>query len=569
MSGSDARDDARSPQPGPGEPKAGSVATDAAPGDGAGAVPEAAEVPEAADGPAAGPARAKLPVPPRLARFLVLFAVFVCAACGLVYELALVALGSYLLGNTITQASIVLSVMVFAMGVGSLASKRLQARSALSFAMIEGLLSLIGGLSVLLLYASFAWFSLYGPALILIAFVIGALIGAEIPLLMTLIQKIREEDAATAVADLFAADYVGGLIGGLAFPFLLLPLLGLPKGALTVGALNAVVGVAVVLWLFRSELTRGGRLLLAVGLALVVAVLAVAFVGSDRFEMSARGALYRDPIVHAERTDYQEIVVTEAFDGTDTRLFLNGDLQFSSLDEYRYHESLVHPAMTGERGDVLLLGGGDGLALREVLRYDDVRHVTLVDLDPAVVDLARNDPTIRDLNDDAFADPRVEVVHEDAFNWLRDNGHEYDAVIVDMPDGEDVATSKLYTVEFYTLMRHAMADGALASVQAGSPFFAADAYWSVGSALNEAGLATTPYNVDVPSFGNWGFYLAADGAAPDLELSEDHPDLRFLDDAVLDAAQVFPKDRRPDGAKASSLLHPYIIGYHERGWEGY
>ncbi|WP_184080554.1 polyamine aminopropyltransferase [Nocardiopsis mwathae] len=512
-----------------------------------------------------------MPVPPRLARFLVLFAVFLCAACGLVYELALVALGSYLLGNTITQASIVLSVMVFAMGVGSLASKRLQSRPEISFALIEGLLSLIGGLSVLLLYASFAWLGLYGPGLVIVAFVIGALIGAEIPLLMTMIQKIREESAARAVADLFAADYVGGLIGGLAFPFLLLPVLGLPKGALVVGALNAVVGVAVVLWLFRSELTPRGRALLGVGLALVVGVLAGAYFASDRFEMSARQALYRDPIVHAERTDYQEIVVTESFDGTDTRLFLNGDLQFSSIDEYRYHESLVHPALTGRREEVLVLGAGDGLALREVLGYGDVRHVTLVDLDPAVVELSRTDPVIRGLNGDAFDDPRVEVVHEDAFNWLRENGRRFDAVIVDMPDGEDVSTSKLYTVEFYTLLRHALADGALASVQAGSPFFAPEAYWSVGLALEEAGMAVTPYHVDVPSFGNWGFYLiAADtGAPPEPRLPEDHPELRFLDERVLGAAQVFPKDRLPGEVKPSSLLHPYIIGYHERGWEGY
>ncbi|MFW6640066.1 polyamine aminopropyltransferase [Nocardiopsis algeriensis] len=513
--------------------------------------------------------RTGLPVPPRMARFLVLTAVFLCAACGLVYELALVAIGSYLLGDTITQASIVLSVMVFAMGVGSLLSKRFTGSAAVAFAVIEGLLSLVGGLSVLLLYGAFAWLSAYGFALVLLAFAIGVLIGMEIPLLMTLIQRIRRQEASEAVADLFAADYVGGLIGGLAFPFLLLPLLGLPKGVLMVGALNAVVGVAVVLWLFRGELARGVQVFLGAGLVGVLTVLGLAFAYADQFEVDARQALYRDPIVHAERSEYQEIVLTRSLDGQDVRLFLNGDLQFSTLDEYRYHESLVHPAMAGPHEDVLVLGGGDGLALREILAYDDVASVTLVDLDPAVVELASTEPVIEELNEGSFEDPRLEVVHTDAFQWLRENTEEFDVVVADLPDGQDVGTSKLYSVEFYSLVRHAMADEGRVVVQAGSPFFAPEAYWSVGHSLEAADLAATPYNVDVPSFGNWGFYLAAADTAPELEVPEDAPPLRFLDEALLEAAQVFPRDRRDEGVQESTLMHPRVIDYHKGAWKGY
>ncbi|GLU47867.1 polyamine aminopropyltransferase [Nocardiopsis ansamitocini] len=518
------------------------------------------------------PAKPRLPVRPRVARFLVMLGVFICAACGLVYELSLVALGSYLLGDTITQASVVLSVMVFAMGIGSLASKRLTHRPAFYFAVIEGLLSLIGGLAVLLLYAAFAWFSLYQPALIGIAFVLGALIGAEIPLLMTLIQRIRKQDAASAVADLFAADYVGALIGGLAFPFLLLPVFGLPRGLLLVGAVNAVMGVAVVLWLFRRSLTRASQALLAGGLALVLLVLGSAFAFSEQFELSARQALYRDPIVLSERSEYQEIVVTRAFDGTDLRLFLNGDLQFSSLDEYRYHESLVHPAMAEAHASVLILGGGDGLGLREVLRYPDVERVVLVDLDPAVVRLARTEPVISRLNEGSLDDDRVDVVNADAFNWLRDNDERFDVVIADLPDPDDVGTAKLYSVEFYTLAERAMAENARMVVQSGSPYFAAQAYWSVGRTIQGAGLHTTPYNVDVPSFGNWGFHLAAAGTAPDVRMPSEHPETRFLDEETLAAAQSFPKDRRPsdtDPELASTLLHPRIIDYHRGAWQGY
>ncbi len=513
--------------------------------------------------------RSRLPVSARAARFFVLLAVFVCAACGLVYELALVAIGSYLLGNTITQASVVLSVMVFAMGAGSLMSKRFQARPAMAFAVIEGLLSLVGGLSVLLLYGAFAWFSAYQPALVLLAFLIGMLIGMEIPLLMTLIQRIRRQDASDAVADLFAADYVGGLIGGLAFPFLLLPLLGLPKGALVVGALNAVVGVAVVLWLFRSELGRRAYTGLGAGLALIIALLSLAFVYADQFEVDARQALYRDPIAHAERSEYQDIVLTRSLDGEDVRLFLNGSLQFSTLDEYRYHESLVHPAMAGPHEDVLVLGGGDGLALREIFAYDDVDSVTLVDLDPAVIELASTHPVITDLNEHSFEDPRLEVVNADAFQWLRENHERFDVVVADLPDGTDVGTAKLYTVEFYSLLRHALSDRGRVVVQAGSPFFAPDAYWGVGRTMKDAGLAATPYNVDVPSFGNWGFYLATADGAPELNVPDDAPPLRFLDEPLLAAAQVFPKDRRGDGSEESTLMHPRVIQYHQGAWRGY
>jgi spermidine synthase len=229
-----------------------------------------------------------LPVGPSLARFLVLLGVFVCAACGMVYELALVALGAYLLGNTVVQASIVLSVMVFAMGVGALASKRLNRWPALSFAAVEALLSLLGGLSVLLLYACFAWLRIYQAATVGVAFALGALIGAEIPLLMNLLQQIRRQSAPDAVADMFAADYVGALLGGLAFPFLLLPTLGLLRGALAVGAVNALVGVAVTVWLFRTTLSRRALATLAAALVSILLVLAAAFWGSGRFEVSAR-----------------------------------------------------------------------------------------------------------------------------------------------------------------------------------------------------------------------------------------------------------------------------------------
>jgi spermidine synthase len=506
---------------------------------------------------------------------LLLLAVFVCAACGLVYELALTALGSYLVGNSVMQTSVVISVMVFAMGVGSLAAKPLQRRAVGAFALVEVVLGLVGGLSVLLLYVAFSWLRIYMPAMVVASFVVGLLIGAEIPLLMTLLQRIRRQEAGSAVADLFAADYVGALVGGLCFPLLLLPVFGQLKGALVVGAVNAVAGGGVVLWIFRRETRRAVRAGLLAGVGAVLAVLGTVYVLADDIEVTARQQLYRDPIVHAETTPYQDVVVTRstAFTGApDTRLFLDGDLQFSSVDEYRYHEALVHPALSGKRASVLVLGGGDALALREVLRYDDVSQVTLVDLDPAVTRLARTFAPLVDLNGRALEDPRVTVVNADAFTWLRDAGRRYDAVVVDFPDPDTAALAKLYSVEFYHLLGRALEPEARVVVQAGSPFFAPRTYWSVAATIREAGYATTAYQVDVPSFGNWGFVLAVPGAGgppPAPRLAPDAPPLRFLDGAVLQAATVFPRDRRPQEVRPSTLMDPAVLEYARHEWRNY
>ncbi|MFC4856600.1 polyamine aminopropyltransferase [Actinophytocola glycyrrhizae] len=507
----------------------------------------------------------------RAARAGLLFATFVCAACGLVYELALVAQGSYLLGDSITQASVVLATMVFAMGVGSLAAKPLQSRALLSFVVIEALLALFGGLSVLGLHAAFTWLDLYWPALIGIALVVGGLIGAEIPLLMTLLQRIRKQDAGSATADLFAADYIGALIGGLAFPFLLLPFLGQTRGALLVGMVNAVAGAAVAMFLFSVSARR--RLALALGTAGVLAVLGFAFAQSDAFLRYARDELYADPVVYAETTQYQEIVLTESSPVVagpkDTRLFLNGDLQFSSLDEYRYHEALVHPVLAGNRDRVLILGGGDGLALREVLRYPDVREVVEVELDPSVLRLARENPTIAALNQNSLTDPRVQVVPADAFTWLRAATARFDAVIIDMPDPDSTATAKLYSEEFYSLARQRLAPGGRMVVQAGSPYFAPRTYDCIGATIRAAGLATTPYHVNVPTFGDWGFILAQPGDEPPLRLDPPAP-LRFLDEANLSAAAIFPVDRRPAGTESPSTLDdPKVLRLATSEWQQY
>ncbi|HET7329063.1 MAG TPA: polyamine aminopropyltransferase [Nocardioidaceae bacterium] len=503
----------------------------------------------------------------------ILAAVFVCAACGLVYELALVALGSYLLGSSITQASLVISVTLCAMGAGAVVAKPLVRRPAAAFVSVELSLAVVGGFSVPALYASFAWLAVYTPAMLVCATAIGLLIGAEIPLLMELMQRLRAQRASSAVADITAVDYAGALVGGLAFPFLLLPVFGLLEGTLVVAALNVLAAWAVGGAIARRSGSGRGLAVTSIACLAVVVLLVGMATLATRFEATARQALFRDPIVHAERSKYQEIVLTQGAlfgaQSVDFRMFLDGDLQFSSVDEYRYHEALVHPAMRGPHDRVLILGGGDGLALREVLRYADVQQVTLVDLDPAVVELARENSRLRRLNDRAFADPRVDYVAADAFAWARRQGGAYDVIIADFPDPDSTATAKLYSRELYAVLERLLADRGRLVVQAGSPFFAPDSFWCVDATVAAAGLQTVPYHVDVPSFGDWGFVLAA-ASEPVLRLPEDAPPgLRFLTDAVLEAAATFPPDRDDRPVEVSTLLKPVIVEYQRSGWVGY
>ncbi|MFJ2650420.1 polyamine aminopropyltransferase [Streptomyces sp. NPDC087420] len=524
--------------------------------------------------PPGGPPQggARLPVRPDAGRFLILAVVFICAACGLVYELELVALASYLIGDSVTQASVVLSVMVFAMGIGSLLAKRLRPWAAVGFGLVEAALALLGGCSALVLYASFAWVGESRFALVAFSLAIGVLIGAEIPLLMTLIQRVSRQDAGGTVADLFAADYVGALVGGLAFPFLLLPWLGQLTGALLTGAVNALAGGALVLWVFRRDLTPRSRLLLVIVNVLVLVVLATTAVLVDDFERAARRAVYGDRVRVAVHTEVQEVVLTGGR-GEPLDLYLDGRLRVSGRDEYRYHEALVHPAMRGPHGRVLVLGGGDGLAAREALRYGDVRAVTVVELDPGVVRLARTDPALSELNGHAYDDPRLRVVTADAFAWLRGRrGETYDVIVSDLPNPGITASTKLYSEEFYGLARGVLADGGRLAVHAGSPTAQPRTYWTVDATLRAAGFGTSPYRAEGrltrftagpdrvrggrPATGDWGLVLAARGRPPRLGLAPGAPHLRSLTRSELASDAREAAGSRVGGLPASTLVHP-------------
>jgi spermidine synthase len=300
-------------------------------------------------------------------------------------------------------------------------------------------------------------------------------------------------------------------------------------------------------------------------LALALALLATLLLAAQDIETTSRQRLYADPIIAFRQSAYQEIVVTRR--GADMRLYLDGGLQFSTRDEYRYTESLVYPALGAGARSVLVLGGGDGLAARELLRAPGVEKIVQVELDPAVIEMARS--TMRYANGGSLDNPRVQIVTGDAMTWLRRaTSRSFDAVIVDLPDPDTPVLGRLYSTEFYALVSRALAPGGLMVVQAGSPYSTLTAFWRTISTITAAGYAVTPYHVYVPTFGDWGFALARrNGAAPRPTVPPHAPPLRFLNQSVLDASTVFSPDVQPRTLEPSTLEHPRIVEDMRHGYD--
>ena len=489
-----------------------------------------------------------------------LFSVFVIASCGLAYELVAGALSSYLLGDSVTQFSTVIGTYLFAMGVGSWLSKYITRDLIGRFIQIELMVGMLGGFSAVLLFLVFTW--LGGPfklVLYLAVFGVGVLVGLEIPLVMRILE--RDLDFKELVSQVLTFDYLGALAVSILFPLVLAPQLGMMRTGLLFGLMN--VGVALwALHVFRQQLPA--RPALAVQSWAAFGVLLAGFAGAGQLTSLAENHLYADDIVHAESTPYQRIVVTRWRD--DLRLFLNNNLQFSSHDEYRYHEALVHPGLASLpwAKRVLVLGGGDGLAVREVLKYPNVESVTLVDLDPAMTALFSTAPALVALNQGALKSERVKVVNADALQWLEDNREHFDFIVIDFPDPANFALGKLYTSAFYRLLEKRLSAHGLIVVQSTSPLYARQSFWCVVTTLEDVGFKTAPYHALVPSFGEWGYIIAGrQGFAP---VAVDAARTRFLTPATTAGLFDFPADMARVPVEVNRLNNQALVRYFEAEW---
>ncbi|WP_054459443.1 polyamine aminopropyltransferase [Phaeobacter sp. 11ANDIMAR09] len=518
-------------------------------------------------GASADPAAAELAL--RLREIWLLVATLLVAVAGLIYELIAATLSSYLLGDSVRQFSYVIGVFLSSMGLGAWLS-RYVARAMSGFVWVQILLGIAGGFMAPAVFFAFAWMESVTLPLFGLLITVGVLSGMEIPLIARVLKEIGAPEFR--FENVLSVDYIGALVASLAFPLLIIPHLGLMAASLAFGALN--LGVAgLSLWIFRRDSSRvqGGVWAIALTLTLV------GLWQAERLVSVTETSLFEDDIILSEATPYQQITVTRYRERT--RLFLDYSIQFDSLDEHRYHESLVHPAMAQapRRNTVLILGGGDGMAVREVLRWPEVEGVTLVDLDPRVTELFRDHPDLSVLNDGALSDARVEIRNEDAWRFVEETSARYDVIIIDLPDPKNLALSKLYSRQFYGALVERLNAQGLIVTQAGSPLFAREAFWSINATLQSsrnpqrpgAGLATQPYHAYLPSFGDWGFVLASlrRPAETRFDLPQDlAAELKFLTPEVWQAAQVFDPQNGPLPVEVNRLQSHVLVGYYLDGW---
>ena len=502
---------------------------------------------------------------PRFGLLMLLAAIFAAAACAIVYELLIGAVSSYFLGDSVEQFSLTIGFFLFAMGLGSWASRLVHGNLVERFVGLEIGLGLVGGLTVPCLYLAFAYTQQFRFVQIAIILIIGSLIGLELPLLTRILRGCGS--LRTILSNVLSLDYFGSLVAALLFPYLLLPLLGAFHTSLAAGTINAAIGL-LLLFAVRTLVRPAMALGLGIGGGLIIVTLGVLLLKGTALQEHWEASLYAETVVHSEQTRYQKVVLTQWHD--EVRLYLDGHLQFSSVDEYRYHESLVQPAMAlaRSRERVLVIGGGDGLAVREVLKYPDVSEVDLVDIDPAVTNLARRDLRLTAINENALNFPKVRIFNEDAFTFLQRSHLPYGVIILDLPDPRFEALAKLYSVEGYRLCSRHLAVGGVVVTQATSPYYARRAYWTIASTLETAGFEVFPYHVYVPSFGEWGFHLAVRQRIDPTRISLPRRG-RFFEAAMFAQMLQFPADMERLAVEPNRIDKPHIARHYREDWSAW
>jgi len=491
--------------------------------------------------------------------WLLLLSVFTVATCGLIYELIAGTLASYLLGDSVTQFSTVIGCYLFAMGIGAYLSRFVKGNPLQMFIRVELLVAAIGGGSAAMLFFLFEFVESFRVVLYLIVLLIGIFVGLEIPLLMRVLkERLEFQDLISKV---LSFDYLGALLASVLFPLVLVPYLGLVRTGFFFGILNSLVAVVALMTVAKDEPWAKQ---LRTAAFLVLFCLSLGFWEGDGFARRSEASMLTGKVIFSKTTPYQRIVLTRA--NSDFRLFLNGHLQFSSKDEYRYHEALVHPAATrvGNLKNVLVLGGGDGMAVREILKYPSVEKILLVDLDPAMTEMFKSQSIVTALNGDALNSKKVEILNVDGFRWVRENSEKYDLIVIDFPDPTNYSLGKLYTTHFYSELKKHLAPGGIGVVQSTSPLLARKSFWCIAHTLEAVSLQTTPYHVYVPSFGEWGYVLFEDGNS---EIVRALPaDLKFLDDVVHRSIFTFPPDMAELPTESNQLTNQALVRLYDEEW---
>lgn len=494
---------------------------------------------------------------------LLMLTTLIISGCSICYELIISAVSSYLLGDSTLQYSVTIGLYMSAMGLGSFISKYMKKHLFDWFVLIEIGVGVMGGISALILFLANLYLDSYQIIMYGEIIVIGTFVGVEIPLLTRIIEGDAENLRIT-ISSIFSFDYIGGLLGSIAFPLLLLPQLGYFATAFLTGSMNILAAILIV---FKySDRIRKPAIFKGVTV-LLFAFMMWGVLFSENISNYIEGGLYRDRVILSEQTQYQHIVLTRHKD--DLRLFIDGNVQFCSLDEYRYHEALVHIPMSqaAKKDKVLILGGGDGMAVRELLKYEGTQ-ITLVDLDPEMIRICSENKIIAGLNENSLKSDRLKIINDDAYRFLEENEEDYDVIIVDLPDPNNESLNKLYTNVFYRLCQNSLTKDGILAVQSTSPYYATKAFWCIGKTLESEGFFVKPYHLQVPAFGDWGFHLASR-----KELGDNYDitvETKYLSEDNVDALFSFGKDEIAEDVEINSLSKPVLIEYYSeavRNWE--
>ncbi len=489
---------------------------------------------------------------------LLLLTTLIISGCSMCYELIISAVSSYLLGNSMLQYSITIGLFMFALGIGSYLSRFLSKKLFTSLIRIELAIGIIGGTSALVLFFANLYIISYDIVMYLEIIIIGTLAGAEIPLLTRIIEE-DEQNLKFTISSIFSFDYIGSLIGAIVFPILLMPKLGYFGTSFLCGLLN-IVAAALIVWKYSHKLDRAYLykfLTFVVGIFMILGI-----IFAENLSHKIEHGLYMDRVILDEQTVYQKIVMTKHKD--DTRLFINGNCQFSSMDEYRYHEALVHIPMlqVENKNNVLVLGGGDGMAVREILKYDDIKNIDLVDLDQEMIKICSENNNITKLNNNSLKSDKLNIYCTDAYDYIKNTQNTYDLIIVDLPDPNSEALTKLYSNVFYEMCKNKLNKGGVLVTQSTSPYYATKAFWCINKTIENAGFKVKPYHLEVPAFGDWGFNMAKlDQFNDNKELEVD---TRYLTADNIDSLFYFGKDELANNIEVNHLTYPILMEYYNK-----
>lgn len=503
---------------------------------------------------------------------------FATGLSGIVAEYILATLASYFLGDSILQWTLVLSFMLFAMGLGSSRSKYFQGNLLEKFIIIELTLSLFVSFAALTVYVISAYKEYYGIIIYGFSILIGFLIGLEIPLVTRLNEEY--EDLRVNIASVMEKDYYGSLLGGLFFAFIGLPYLGLTYTPFVLGMINFLVAV-LLYWRFKNLIQRSGIFLLNSLTILIFGCITMGFIYAESIVFFGEQQRYEDKIIFEKQSKYQKIVITQW--KSEYWLFINGNQQLSTLDEEMYHEPLVHPVMelAKKPKNILVLGGGDGAAVRDILKHPSVQTITVVDLDPVMTQLAKTHPALLSVNDSSFYHPKVHVYNQDAYTFMDNIKNYYDVILVDLPDPKTVELGKLYSKEFYTLCYKHLRPNGLFITQAGSPYYSSKAFECIQRTLKAAKFHTIPLHNQILTLGEWGWVVGSKKlTASQLKKSLQEIDFQDISTKWINKEAMllmtsfgkkeFFLDTKHEKIAINTIQNPVLYRYYKRGgWDLY